>query len=212
MAIAAAFEDFVRRNFAGDQAALDTLFARCEKLFEQLDGHMLEIKLATSARRSDLDLGPIQPFDEILAGYDPRPTSPTTSSPTSWPSSCCSTSRSRRSRSGWPRASQWSRRQWAEARLAQRFSKRVPAEVNLAIAQAGAEAEQYIAEYNIWMHHLLDDRAAGSSRPKMRLLSHWNLRDEIKADYGDAGRPRQASARSTGDGAHRHARRSRRPS
>jgi hypothetical protein len=29
----AAFEDFVRRNFAPDQPALDTLFSRCETLF-----------------------------------------------------------------------------------------------------------------------------------------------------------------------------------
>ena len=33
----------------------------------------------------------------------------------------------------------WSRRQWAEVRLAQRFDKRIPAHVNLAIAQAGAD-------------------------------------------------------------------------
>ena len=67
---------------------------------------------------------------------------------------------------------------------------------NQAVAQAGAAAEQYIAEYNIWMHHLVDDDGrAGSSRPSMRLLSHWNLRDEIKADYADGqDGPRHASA------------------
>src|SRR6185436_18562866 len=42
----AEFEEFVRKNFAGNQQALDTLFDRCEKLFEQYDGHMLEIQLA----------------------------------------------------------------------------------------------------------------------------------------------------------------------
>ncbi len=47
-------------------------------------------------------------------------------------------------------------------------------------------AEQYISEYNIWMHHLVDDKGVRLFPPKMRLLSHWNLRDEIKADYGDA--------------------------
>src|SRR5205807_9188768 len=80
----------------------------------------------------------------------------------------------------------WSRRQWAEARLAERFSKRVPAEVNLAIAQASAESARYIAQYNIWMHHLVDAKAQRLFAPKLRLLSHWNLRDEIKADYSDA--------------------------
>src|SRR6185295_15444518 len=42
-----------------------------------------------------------------------------------------------------------------------------------------------IAEYNIWMHHLLDDSGRRLFPPKMRLLSHWNLRDQIKADYGE---------------------------
>jgi hypothetical protein len=79
----------------------------------------------------------------------------------------------------------WSRRQWAEVRLTQRFGKRIPAHVNLAIAQAGAEAAQYISEYNIWMYHLLDPQGQRLFPPKMRLLSHWNLRDEIKADYAD---------------------------
>ena len=39
-------------------------------LFETLDGHMLEIG-RDFRKQSDLDLGPIYPFDETLAGYDP---------------------------------------------------------------------------------------------------------------------------------------------
>jgi hypothetical protein len=79
----------------------------------------------------------------------------------------------------------WSHRQWAEARLTQIFSKRIPAEVNLAIAQATSEAEKYISEYNIWMHHLIDNNGNRLFPPKLRLLSHWNLRDELKANYSD---------------------------
>ncbi len=66
----AAFEEFVRHNFAGDQAALDTLFTRYETLLEQLDGHMLEI-VREFRTQTDLDLGPILPYDEAFAGYDP---------------------------------------------------------------------------------------------------------------------------------------------
>src|SRR5438477_11967415 len=40
---AAAFESFVRANFAGDQESLDTMFNRFQRLIEQLDGHMHEI-------------------------------------------------------------------------------------------------------------------------------------------------------------------------
>ena len=66
-----------------------------------------------------------------------------------------------------------------------RLLRRIPAEVNLGIGQAEAQAGQYIAEYNIWMHHLVDARGQRLFPPKMRLLTHWNLRDEIKADYAD---------------------------
>jgi hypothetical protein len=69
----------------------------------------------------------------------------------------------------------------------------VPAHVNQEITRASADADQYIAEYNIWMHHLLDERGERPFPPRMRLLSHWNLRDQIKADYSEADRalPRQ---------------------
>ena len=67
---AAAFEDFVRANFAGDQATLDTMFNRLESLLEQLGGHMHEIN-REFRQQLDLDLGPVLPFDEIFGGYDP---------------------------------------------------------------------------------------------------------------------------------------------
>jgi hypothetical protein len=35
------------------------------------------------------------------------------------------------------------------------------------------------------MHHLLDDQGRRLFPAKLRLLSHWNLRDEIKSDYKD---------------------------
>jgi len=181
---AAAFEDFARANFAGSQAALDTVFERFERLLEQLDGHMLEIN-REFRQQLDLDLGPILPFDEVFAGYDPSAHIADDFFDNklafvvllNFPL----TTLLERLQHG----PAWSRRQWAEARLAQRFSKRIPAEVNLAIGQAGAEAGRYISEYNIWMHHLLDSQGQRLFPPKMRLLSHWNLRDEIKASYAD---------------------------
>jgi hypothetical protein len=181
---APAFEDFVRANFAGDQAALDTMFNRFQSLLEQLDGHMHEINREFN-QQSDLDLGPVLPFDELFAGYDPSAHviddffqnklafTVLLNFPLATLDECLKD------------GGAWSRRQWAEVRLAQRFGKRIPAEVNLAIAQAAAESAQYISEYNIWMYHLLDPQGQRLFPPKMRLLSHWNLRDEIKADYTD---------------------------
>ena len=181
----ASFEGFVRTNFAGDEATLDTMFSRYQRLLEQLEGHMHEIN-REFRQQQDLDAGPVLPFDEMFAGYDPSAhviddffnnklafivllNFPLTTL-------------DQRLHDG----PGWTRRQWAEVRLAQRFDKRIPADVNLAIAQAGAEGDAYIAQYNIWMHHLVDSQGQRLFPPRMRLLSHWNLRDEIKSDYADA--------------------------
>jgi len=66
----AAFEEFIRANFAGDQATVDTLFGRWEHLLEQLDGHMHEIN-REFRQQMDLDIGLVLPFDEAFGGYDP---------------------------------------------------------------------------------------------------------------------------------------------
>ncbi len=181
---AAAFEEFVRTSFAGDQKTLDTMFARFQHNLEMVDGHMAEIG-REFRQQSDLDLGEILPFDEVFAGYDPSAhvTDDFFQNKLAFVVllNFPLTTLEQRLAEG----ENWSRRQWAEARLAQRFSKRVPAEVNLALAQAASEADRYIAEYNVWMHHVLDEKGARLFPAKMRLLSHWNLRDQIKADYSD---------------------------
>jgi hypothetical protein len=189
---AAAFAEFVRTNFAGNQATLDTMFNRFQSLLEQLDGHMHEIN-RTFNQQSDLDLGPVLPFDEVFAGYDPSAhvlddffnNKLAFTVLLNFPL----TTLDERLKNG----PNWTRRQWAETRLAQRFDKRIPADVNLGIAQAAAASGQYISQYNIWMYHLTDAEGQRLFPPKMRLLSHWNLRDEIKANYSDGpnGLPKQ---------------------
>jgi len=181
----AVFEDFVRANFAGDQATLDTMFNRFEDLLEQLNGHMHEIN-RVFRQQLDLDAGPILPMDETFGGYDPSAhllddffqNKLAFTVLLNFPL----TSLDERLKNG----PNWTRRQWAEARLADGFDRRVPAEVNLAIAKAEAESGNYISQYNIWMHHLVDATGQCLFPPKMRLLSHWNLRDEIKSDYADS--------------------------
>ncbi|HSP05693.1 MAG TPA: hypothetical protein VLR94_00875 [Acidobacteriota bacterium] len=180
---AAAFEGFVRKNFIADQKALDETFTRLEAVLEQLDGHMLEIQ-RYFREPVDLDRGPILAVDETLAGYDPA----AHASDDFFENKLAFqvllnfplTSLDERLAGG-----SWSRRQWAEARLARRFSTRIPGGVNLEISKAASDADRYISEYNIWMHHLMDDQGKRLFAPKLRLISHWNLRDELKADYSD---------------------------
>ncbi|MFL5343376.1 MAG: hypothetical protein ACJ8AT_01205 [Hyalangium sp.] len=176
---------FARENFISDQKVLDATFERFERIFEQLDGHFNE--LGRELRwASDVDVGPLLPVDPVMAAYDP---------------SAHLTDDLFQSKLGFvvllnfplttlaertAHAQDYSRRQWAEMRLAGRFYRRVPADVQQEVSSAGAAADLYIAEYNIWMHHVLDGKERRRPFPKgLRLISHWNLRDELKADYAD---------------------------
>jgi hypothetical protein len=177
----AAFTAFCEEQFAADPNAL---FERMQVVLEQIKGHNLEIGRAAKWH-SEVDTGPLQPIDGLLAAYDPSanvvddlfkskvafavllnfPLSTLDVKLADGPS--------------------WDRRRWAEARLTGWFDTRVPSALSQAALAAEVSADQYIAGYNIWMHHVL----AGGKRlfpSGKRLISHWNLRDELKANYADA--------------------------
>ena len=187
-----AFAEVVRTYYAGDSVARNAFFSRMEKCLESLDGHMNEI--ARDFRwQTDLDLGEVYPFDQVLAGYDPSAHFVDDSFQNKLAFAVLLNFPVTTLKERLEQGPAWSRRQWAEARLAERFSKRVPAQVNLAITEAGSAADHYIADYNIWMHHVVDAKGMRLFPAKMRLLTHWNLRDQIKADYSDGknGLPKQ---------------------
>jgi hypothetical protein len=189
---ARAFEAFARAQFAGDAKALDALFQRLEFVLESAYGHAHEID-RDFRWHADLDLGPLLPVDELLSGYDAGAHFVEDAFATklafvillNFPLSTLE----ERLQGG----AGWTRRQWAEARLVDLFARRVPAEVNQAYAEATGQAERYIASYNIWMHHLVNAKGDRLFEPGKRLLSHWNLRDELKSRYagGAAGLDRQ---------------------
>ena len=87
---------------------------------------------------------------------------------------------------------QWSRQQWAFARLGDLFTSRVPAESNQLLANQLAAADNYISNYNIMMGQLLDNNG-NRLFPDMALITHWGLRDELKTHYnqGDSGLAKQ---------------------
>ncbi|MBL9099782.1 MAG: hypothetical protein JNL82_02430 [Myxococcales bacterium] len=175
---------FVREHFMADPQQLDALFGRLEQVFEQVDGHLHEA--GREARRAtDVDLGPLLPVDPLLAQFDPTAhltedlfkAKPGFVVLLNFPL----TTLAERDEQG----PTYTRRQWADARLAGRFARRVPSEVRQAVTRAGAEADLYISQYNLWMHHLVDASGERLFPSGLRLISHWNLRDEIKAQYGD---------------------------
>jgi hypothetical protein len=176
------FEVFVRTHFAPDQARRDAMFGRLEGTLAQLGGLMTE-SVRQLRFHLDVEQGPILPFDRILAAYNPGAhlTSDLFANKLAFVVLLNFPLTTLEERMAG--AESWSRREWAEARLASRFGRRVPAEVNLAMSRAAADADAYISGYNIWMHHLVDDAGTRLFPEGLRLITHWNLRDEIKSSY-----------------------------
>lgn len=78
---------------------------------------------------------------------------------------------------------EWTRQEWAYARMGEVFNTRIPGSVYAHSSQAMSEAENYIAGYNIMMHCLRNEEGEQLWQEPIALLSHWNLRDELKSNY-----------------------------
>lgn len=79
-------------------------------------------------------------------------------------------------------AEKWDRRMWAYSKLAEGFRERVPAEVNQRLNEVFTRADKYISEYNIYMGNILRNKRRLFPE-ELKLISHWGLRDELKAQY-----------------------------
>jgi hypothetical protein len=189
---AKAREQFVLSAFIADPAVLARTRDRLAEAFEASDGHLLEIGRTWRAG-ADLERGPELPVDALLAAIDPG---------AHLQDDLFSSKVAFTVLLNWPldtleemvtQGPGWSRTRWAEARLAGRFAIRPSGAALAQRAEALSAAEAHIAGYNLWVHHLV---ASDGQRPfpkGKRLLSHWNLRDQIKADYaeGQVGLVRQ---------------------
>jgi hypothetical protein len=178
------FRAFCLADTIGNPAALAANFGRLEMNFEVLFG-LFNKMILDLKRPLDLDWGEILPQDVILGQYDPSahlsddlfqnklaflvllnfPTYTLEEKMKLGPA--------------------WSREQWAMARMGDLFTSRVPAEVNQSLFQATSAAEAYIADYNIFAGRLVDDRMKTYFPQGLKLITHWNLRDELKARYND---------------------------
>lgn len=86
----------------------------------------------------------------------------------------------------------WSRLEWAYARMGDRFTSRVPADIIQNVSQTLTAADTYISGYNILMDKLIDSSGTALFPAGLKLITHWGLRDELKSDYaGENGLAKQ---------------------
>ena len=175
---------FIEEWFAPDPAPV---LARFEYALEQADGYFLDI--GRELRRwSELEIGPQLPIDDVFAGLDLSAHAPEDFFQSKLAFIALLNFPLPTLDEMLAQGPGWSRETWAQVRLARRFALRPSGEALQARAKAFADAQAYIAGYNLWMHHVLP---AGGNRlfPRgVRLITHWNLRDQIKADYAEPDR------------------------
>jgi hypothetical protein len=178
-----ALKNFLTDEFLQGPEREET-FSRLEFAFERLDGYNTSL-IRDLNRGADLEIGPMLPIDERLAAWSPgaHVNDDLFANKIAFVVllNFPLTSLTERLEHG----GSWTRRQWAETRLAERFQSRVPAEVTQGISTARTEAGSYIDAYNIYMHHLLTEDGRRLFPEGLRLISHWGLRDELKARYAD---------------------------
>ena len=80
----------------------------------------------------------------------------------------------------------WTDLEWGYARMGDLFISRIPADLAQKISDVSTYADNYIADYNIYMGYLASDVQDELFPKEMALITHWGLRDELKAQYADA--------------------------
>lgn len=176
------FESLCEKYFVGDDQQRQILFERLSQNYEALFGRFNMISLDLK-RGMHLSIGEMLDVDEIFGAYDPtshfnddffgnKIAFITILNFPSW-------TLKEKEASG----AVWSRQEWAYARMGDLFTARIPADISQKTADALTAADNYISNYNIYVGNLVDDKMQTHFDKNMKLISHWNLRDELKANY-----------------------------
>lgn len=178
------FEEFCLDQYIKDASEKEIVFNKISKNFESLWGHQNKILLDLN-ENMHLDNGDYHNIDAMFAGYSPA---------SHFSNDFYANKIAFVIALNFPPYSldekndigkNWNSLEWAYARLGDVFTARVPAELTQAISLAETKADIYISEYNIFMGHLLNNDGEKLFPEDMVLLSHWNLRDEIKSNYAN---------------------------
>lgn len=178
------FAAFCKKNFIADETQRELLFDKVSKNFESIFGHFNKISLDLK-ENIDLNNGQMLTIDQDFSAYSvgSHLLSDFYDNKIAFIIALNFPYYPLEEKNKFD--SSVTRKQWAMARMGDLFVSRVPAALQQVTAKASSDADIYISEYNIEMGKLRTDSGKQLFPDKMVLLSHWNLRDEIKANYGD---------------------------
>jgi len=179
-----AFLAFCREYYVPEGPGLELLHQRLSGNFEVLWGSFNKISLKLQ-EPVQLEVGDILPVDRVFAGYaagahlndDLFANKVAFITLLNFPFYTLEEKK--------VRAAEWTRCDWAFARMGEVFTSRVPAALLQEYSRVNTAADAYISEYNIYMHNLRKGDGAPLFPEGLRLITHWGLRDELKANYAD---------------------------
>ena len=179
---AADFKEFCLNNFVADPEDLNVLFERLQRNFEILTGflHKINVRLMMPLH---VYVGDIMPVDHLFGAF----------SPFAHLNEDMFTNKiafvvllnfrtytlEEKNRYG----ENWTRTQWAYARMGDRFTSRVPAELQQEYSRVYTKVDSYTSTYNIYMGQLLTNDGRTLFPEDLRLVTHWGLRDHLRTYY-----------------------------
>ncbi|MDD3875906.1 MAG: hypothetical protein PHT69_04755 [Bacteroidales bacterium] len=186
------FMTFCTENFVSDTSKLKELFEKTSYYFEILFGNFSKMNIELK-RVLHLEMGEISQIDLMFGSYNPA---------SHLNDDLFSNKIAHNIILNFPfytleekeeLGKDWTREQWAYARMGDAFTSRTPASILLKSSEISTLTDNYIAEYNIVMQNLRDKEGNKLFENDLKLISHWGLRDELKSNYskGDTGLKRQ---------------------
>ena len=178
------FQKFCIGNFISDDNRLEKIFSRVSENFEIIWGHFNKINLDLN-RPIHLTTFEKYPIDELFGAYSPGAhlAEDLYKSKIAFIITLNFPHYSLAEKTEWSK--NWSRKDWAYARMGDVFTSRVPSELLQDVSQAITNADLYISEYNIFMGKLRDNSGKQFFPDDLKLITHWGLRDELKSQYAD---------------------------
>lgn len=184
------FIAFCTSNYLADPTEKEQVFLKISEYMEAISGHFNEMSLKLQ-RNLHQPTGPVLQIDELFGSYSPS---------THLQDDLYANKIAFITALNFPHYSLdekealgKDRKAWAYARLGDYFTQRIPAAAYQEAGKANSDADIYISDYNIYMGKVSNKKGEYLFPEDMVLLSHWNLRDEIKANYnkGKAGLDKQ---------------------
>ncbi|MFU8842615.1 MAG: hypothetical protein ACNA7V_02275 [Bacteroidales bacterium] len=176
------FAAFCNEHFIASDEALKTVFDKLMVNYEILEGHMLKVK-KDLMRPLHLDQGTIHPVDVMFGSYEPGAHMKEDFFANRIAFLVALNFPYFTLQEKTDLGPEWNRLDWAYARVGDLYHSRVPAALIQDASTVKTEADNYIAQYNIYMGRLVTPEGETLFPEDLRLISHWGLRDELKSNY-----------------------------